>query len=50
MRRTYLVTGEDQSISNDNVLPPASGEDDDLGDIVRCKWLAVTTSSLAFTA
>lgn len=43
----YLVAWEDQSISDHNVLPPAGGEDNDLGDVVRCEWFAVTMDSLA---
>jgi hypothetical protein len=37
-----LVVGEDERISDNDVLPPASSEDDDLGDVARCQRLAVT--------
>lgn len=43
----YLVAREDQSIGDHNILPPASGEDNDLGDVVGCEWFTVTTGSLA---
>jgi hypothetical protein len=43
-RWAYLVAWEDQSISNNDVLPPTGGENDDLGDILRCKWLTVATA------
>lgn len=43
----YLVAREDQSIGDHNVLPPASGEDNDLGDVVGCEWFAVTMGVLA---
>lgn len=33
-QRTYLVTREDQRVGNNDVLPPASSEDDDLSDII----------------
>ena len=34
---THLVAGEDQCVSNNHIFPAASGENDNLGDIVSCQ-------------
>ena len=44
-RRRSLVVGEYQSISNDNVLPPSSSEDNSLSNVIGCERFATTTYS-----
>jgi hypothetical protein len=38
-QKTYLVAGEDQSISDHNILATASSKHNNLGDIITGQWL-----------
>lgn len=41
-RSASLVIRKQQSISNDDILPPSSNKHNSLGDIIRCQGLATT--------
>lgn len=43
-RITYLVTREDQCIRDNDVLPSAGSEDDNLSDIIRGQRLTAPTA------
>ena len=46
--RTYLMIGENQSISNNDIFPPAGSENDELGDVVGCQGLNTLVDGIGF--
>lgn len=40
------MVGKEQSIGNDDILPPGGRKDDDLGNIIRSERVAATVQTI----